>query len=59
MLLSSLGLVRLVKNRDYKFACDLCDTDYAGSTARYLHQHIGLENAARGRRLRAAFSAGQ
>ena len=24
----------------YKFACDLCDADYVGYTARHLHQHI-------------------
>ena len=24
----------------YKFACDLCDADYAGYTARHLHQRI-------------------
>ena len=25
---------------DYKFACDLCDADYVGYTARHLHQRI-------------------
>ena len=25
----------------YKFACDLCDADYVGFTARHLHQRIG------------------
>ena len=24
----------------YKFACDLCDADYVGYTARHLHQRI-------------------
>ena len=28
------------KSIDYKFACDLCDADYVGYTARHLHQRI-------------------
>ena len=43
---SSVNKQRVV----YHFSCDLCDADYAGCTARHLHQRIAEhKNSAIGR----------